>query len=307
MFVATKLLSLQIFVMTTHLRDNKKNLLRQNYTCRDKTFAATKLCLLRQNIFVATKVLSWQIFVMKNTCLLQQKFCHNKHTKVLSWQNCLLRQQYFCHETCILLSRQKTCFVMTNTCLLFVRTNTCLSWQSFCSDKNYACGSSCQWCTSASRAIIGSLFSIPEQARNSGISGSFNFIFSCAVCDVWQGWWIRLPPVIWWTVRWKYFRHPSWLIGNFNKLLKAKRCQKNVKPVLIWYDMTHALHGWLYVKSWINPNVCVYMCTRAHTHTHTHKHYNPISDPTTFNIIKRIQQHSIATLKNQPEKRINTM
>ena len=70
--------------------------------CCNKTFVATKLCLLRQNIFVATKVLSRQISVTPNMFVT---------TKVVSWQ------AYFCHnKRCVLSWQIHSCsktFVMT--------------------------------------------------------------------------------------------------------------------------------------------------------------------------------------------------
>ena len=68
-------------------------------------------------------VLSWQnIFVTANTCLSWQKFCHNKHTFVVT----------------------KDVFGATS----FVTTKICLLWQAYfchnkrhvCCDKNYTCG-----------------------------------------------------------------------------------------------------------------------------------------------------------------------
>ena len=120
-FVATKVLSWQ-----THLCHDKTHLLSQwKYTCRNKTFVATKLCLSQQ------KLLSWQAyfcrdkwhfyhnkhtFVMTKVSLLQQnRACCNKSesfvaTKVLSQQKCLswqflLWQAYFCHDKRCVLSQ----------------------------------------------------------------------------------------------------------------------------------------------------------------------------------------------------------
>ena len=116
-----------IFVATKHI------------FCCNKTFAVTK------RICVATKRLSQKIFVMTNIILSWQKFCHGKHSfvvtkdgfhydKYLSWQK-------FCHNkhvfaavnlnlswqnfvvTSIFLSWQKTCFIATNPQLLWQTHN----------------------------------------------------------------------------------------------------------------------------------------------------------------------------------------
>ena len=112
------------------------------------TFVVTKV-LSPQAYFVMTKLLSWQ------TCLLQQKFCRNKHIFVatkdvfcrnkqvsLSWQNfchnkiisqqivvtkLLSQQAYICHNKRHVLLWRNTSFVATKICLL---------WQNFCHDKH---------------------------------------------------------------------------------------------------------------------------------------------------------------------------
>ena len=89
-FVATELLSWQIFVATNTCYDKNFSLLRQTL-CHNKTFVTTSI------------LLSWQ-----KMCLLWQKYvCHNKNTFVvtkdmfcyanmrLSWQK-LLSQQKWC-------------------------------------------------------------------------------------------------------------------------------------------------------------------------------------------------------------------
>ena len=85
---------------------------RQRYACREKTFAATKACLSRQNILVKSNI------------------PHDKHvfvtTKVLS------RQAYFCHDKDGLrVCRNKYTFVVTE--------------DVFCRDKKDTFGSSSQW------------------------------------------------------------------------------------------------------------------------------------------------------------------
>ena len=141
-----------MFVTTKHV------FCHDNYTCRSKTFVATKLCI----YFVMTKLLSHQMcvchdksFVATTTCLSWQKFCCVMHTFVVTkdvfshdihvcrykskrvmtklfvvTKLCLSRQNYVCRDkrfvaTSILLSRKKRCFVSTNTCL-FVTTKMIL-------------------------------------------------------------------------------------------------------------------------------------------------------------------------------------
>ena len=95
----------------------------------------TKLCLSRQTIFVATNII-----------LLQQCFCHDKHTFVTT-KVCLFvmtnkhtfvatntwQTEFCCNKsfvaTSILLSQRKTCFIRTNTRL---SRQTCI-----CHDKTF--------------------------------------------------------------------------------------------------------------------------------------------------------------------------
>jgi len=93
---------------------------QQMYACRNKTFVATILCLLWQNIFVMTKCLSWQIFVTTNMFVAKKKIF--RHLFIFS------RQAYF--------SRDKTRFTGTHyLSRLFAATNMYLSWQKFCHNK----------------------------------------------------------------------------------------------------------------------------------------------------------------------------
>ena len=99
---------------------------RQKYACRDKTFAATKICSSRQNIFVATKLLSRQIFVATKLCLSRQMFV----IFFAAAKVCLSRQNV-CHDKHVFVAtnidREKR-FVATKD--YFVVTNTCLSRQT---------------------------------------------------------------------------------------------------------------------------------------------------------------------------------
>ena len=90
---------------------SRQNFCRYKYASARTNTSQKLICLLRQNYvcyFVATKLLSWQIFVATNTCLSNQKFCHNKHTFVMT-------KDVFCHDKHVLvmtkvsLSRQKVC------------------------------------------------------------------------------------------------------------------------------------------------------------------------------------------------------
>ena len=114
-------------------------------------FVAAKVWLLRQNFlsrFVATKRLSGQnyvchkkkrgggtksllrqIFPARNTCLLRQKFCRDKHVVVATKVS--MSPQNFC--------RNKIMLVATNICRdkrFFTKENKCLSRQTFCRDKH---------------------------------------------------------------------------------------------------------------------------------------------------------------------------
>ena len=86
-------------------------------------FVTTNMCLSQnlswQKYFVTTKLLSRQIFVPTNIILLQQKFCHSKHTFVAA-------KDVGCYN--------KHMFVVTKVCMsrqTFVMTKLCLSWQIF--------------------------------------------------------------------------------------------------------------------------------------------------------------------------------
>ena len=86
--------------------------------CRDRTMlAATHFCH-NKIMFVTAKY-----FVMfKNTCLLWQKFCHDKHTFVATKVSLL--QQNFCHDKIMFLWQ------------IFVATKL-LSWQRYvCHDEH---------------------------------------------------------------------------------------------------------------------------------------------------------------------------
>ena len=88
MFVATKVLLRQTVFFC---RDKTRVLSWQKYACCNKTLVATKLRLLRQNIFVATKVLSQQ------TRLSWHKFCRDKHTFVTT-KDVFCRNEHICHK-----------------------------------------------------------------------------------------------------------------------------------------------------------------------------------------------------------------
>ena len=99
--------------------DKRRLLSRQKYACRNKSFVATKSCLLRQNIFVTTNIChNKHNFVATTFLLWQTRVCRDK-TRLLSWQNYVsiifVATNNFAMTK--VLSRQKTCFVMTNTCL----------------------------------------------------------------------------------------------------------------------------------------------------------------------------------------------
>ena len=119
-----------MFVMTKHI-----------FCCEKSMFAKTK-CLSWQNYVCYDKIfLSQQNFgckffvVVTNTCLLQQKICHDKHTFVA-------RKDVFCCDkhmfimTKVSLSQQNFCcdkimFVATN-----IRCDKNMSWQAcFCHNK----------------------------------------------------------------------------------------------------------------------------------------------------------------------------
>ena len=115
--------------------------------CRDKSTPVVTKVLLQQifvmpNVFIATKVLSQEAYFFCNKTFVMTKLYLSQQIFVMT--KVLLRQKYFVGTnrifsfvaTSILLSWQKMCFVATNTCL---------SWQNYCCDKNYTCGSSCQW------------------------------------------------------------------------------------------------------------------------------------------------------------------
>ena len=137
MLVTTKLLSRHIFVATNMCLSQQRFCLDKHtfvttkdvFCCDKQLLVVTKVCLLQQ-ISVMTK-LSWQkYFVVTNIIFSWQNFCHNKHTFVVTRDNFfatkhLSQQAYFCCD--------KRCVF------------TCLSKQKFCRDKNYTCGSSCQW------------------------------------------------------------------------------------------------------------------------------------------------------------------
>ena len=91
-------------------------------------------------IFVITKRFATKV------CLLWQNFCRDKHIFVM----CLLfvmtklcLPQKSVVKARILLSQQKTCFVATKD--LFCHDKPVFVATNFCHDKNYTCGSSCQW------------------------------------------------------------------------------------------------------------------------------------------------------------------
>ena len=163
-FFAAKVLLRQTGVC----RDKMRLLSQQKYGCRDKTFFATKyFChdkYLSQQKFrhnnhtgawkgskdccVTTRVyLLWQnfchdkSFVVTNIILLWQKFCCNKHIFVMT-------KDVFCHD--------KHMFIVTNMCLS--RQKFCGPMKKFCRDKNYTCGSSCQWHISSWNFIVAVIF-----------------------------------------------------------------------------------------------------------------------------------------------------
>ena len=116
-----ELSQVSFLLQQTHICcDKTSHLSWQKYACCNKTFIATKLCLLWQyfchdkNAFVMTSIL-----LLRQNILLLQQTCV---TKLLSWQNYVCRNKY--------LLRQK-----------------------FCHNKKYTCGSSRQWCTAAQNQL----------------------------------------------------------------------------------------------------------------------------------------------------------
>ena len=92
-FVATKVLSWQIFVATNVI------LSWQKFCCNKLTVVATNTCLSWQNMY----------FVAAEVCLSRQKFCYDKHM-FLATNICHHSKSFTCDKTRV--------FVMTNTCLL---------------------------------------------------------------------------------------------------------------------------------------------------------------------------------------------
>ena len=81
---------------------------------QNMSFVMTKVCSLQQN-------LSWQIFVMINMCL-WQKFCHHKHTFVMT-------KDMFCHDKILFVATNICCdkkFVTTKILSYFVATKIIL-------------------------------------------------------------------------------------------------------------------------------------------------------------------------------------
>ena len=84
---------------------------RKYHFCRDKSFVTTSLLLSRQTRVCRDKTcfLSQQ----KHTCLLQQKFCHGKHTFVVT-------KDVFCRNKHVCLDKK---FVATKIILVADPTN----------------------------------------------------------------------------------------------------------------------------------------------------------------------------------------
>ena len=103
-----------IFVATKDSSRQTCLLSLQKYACRDKSFATTKLCLLRQNYVCHNE----------NLCREKKNVCCNKSFVVTS----------------ILLSRQKMCFVATKILLEAAPANDNIShknWSVLC--RQYKC------------------------------------------------------------------------------------------------------------------------------------------------------------------------
>ena len=92
-------------------RDKTRLLSRKKCACRDKRFAAKKVCLSRQNIFVATKHLSRQAYFLEpkrfvatsilveaklwsHTCLSRQKFGRDKHITFVETNDVFCRDKH---------------------------------------------------------------------------------------------------------------------------------------------------------------------------------------------------------------------
>ena len=171
-FVTTNVLSWQTCLLSWQKYDcHDKTFSWQNYVYHDKhTFPATKdsfchdkrVCHDKSKL-VTTKRLSQQNYICCDKYLLQQVF---------SWQKCLSWQK-FCHD--------KHTFVMTRHVL---SQQMFLSWQNFCRNKN-TCGSSRQWQCTATEAQLNTSQITVTRAYRVGSIDDLDHVLDLNVVVLW--------------------------------------------------------------------------------------------------------------------------